>query len=129
MLLLGAYMQHFITFLVDNWKIILEIFILILSVVVFIVRKPTNKVVSGLMENLYQWCIEAIEQVETEGNLKGTDKLYRAVELVSLNMSFVYPDLKSSAYSFIIHSIIEEILNTPTKKGGFGREKETLKKS
>lgn len=128
MLLLGDYMQHFITFLVDNWKIILEIFILILSVVVFIVRKPTNKVVSGLFENLYKWCIDAIEQVEIEASAKGINKLYRACEIVSHYMSVNYPDLKPINYYFVIQQIIEEILNTPTKKGGFGREKEIVKK-
>ena len=128
MLLLVSYMQHFVRFLVDNWYILLEIFLLLLSVVFFILKKPTNKVVSGLFENLYNWCIDGIKQAEIHGDTS-SHKLFLACQYVLQLIRANYPDLKAEKYEFIIQSLIENILSTPTKKGGCGREKEVIKKS
>lgn len=114
-------MKHFITFLVENWYLILQVFLTILAFIILLIKKPTNKVVSGLFENLYSWCISAIKVAEETG-LSGKDKLSSALANVLQNCSVHYPELDSKKYTAFIIKIIESILETPTKKGGYGRE-------
>lgn len=106
-------MQEVYRFICAHWETILSILLTIGSVIVFILRK---KPVNALLYDLTEACIMAVKVVELT-ELKGLDKLNKAVEIVNKYITIHYPDLDINNYRSIIVSIIENILSTPQKKG------------
>lgn len=107
-------MQEVFNFVLANWRLVLEVVLLIVSVVIFIVKK---KPVNALLEILMSKCLEAVLYVEHLPGIKGEEKLSAAVAFVSDEMLKLYPDIDIMRYKRTIVSFIELILKTPQKKG------------
>lgn len=114
-------MQLFVTFLVEHWQLILSGLLAVISVVVAILRK---KPVNSLDAEIYKLVVNAILKTEAEDFDDPKIKLAYAVQLVLDWLRVKYPGLDAKRYASMITYRIEEILYTPTKKGGLGREQE-----
>ena len=106
-------MKDLFNWIITNYRFVLEVVILIISVVVFILRKRNYSSVEG---DIFSLCIKAVNYIEgTE--LKGTDKLDAAVMMVINELSKMYPKADCGVYFNFVASVIEKILSTPQKKG------------
>lgn len=101
-----------LTFLEAHWELILHIVLLLVSSVLFIVRK---KPVTSFYAELITWSIGAVSLAEMTG-LKGSEKMNYAVGIVFDQIHAKYPELDFSKYRHDICCIIEAILSTPQKK-------------
>ena len=105
-------MQEVFNFIISHYEAILSVLTLIISVVVFIIRK---KPVSDVQSIIYAGCIQAIKLAEA-GDKKGKDKLDAAVMYVAQYLNDYYPSLDTGKYLNYIAGVIEVILSTPQKK-------------
>lgn len=105
-------------FIKDNWKLILEIVVLIVSVVMFIVRKKPVKVVDTIKQSICTWLPGIVSAAEGSG-LKGQDKLKYAIDLLYnvFVSDYLTRDEFDNKYLSFVTSQIEAILATPQKKG------------
>ena len=110
--------MNVLNFIKENWKLILEIVVLLVSVVMFIIRKKPVKVVDTLKQTICAFLPGIITVAESSG-LKGEDKLKYAIDL--LYKVFVKDYLTreefDNKYLSFVKSQIEAILSTPQKKG------------
>lgn len=112
-----------IDFLVKYWPLLADGFILILSIVLFILskhKKISSSIVSDAISYIYRILPELIKATEQLG-LVGSEKkeiVLRAILDVLAN--FLHRSLTSDEeiqYRMRFSDAIEEILSTPTKKG------------
>lgn len=106
-------MQEVYNFISSHYELIISGITLIISVVMFIIRK---KPITDIYSQLYAWCIAAVNITE-KTNLKGQDKLFYAKDIVFNFIKDKYPKLSADYYNHVISVIIEQILATPQKKG------------
>lgn len=102
-------------FFVENWRLILEVILVITSAVVFILRKKPVKVIDTLKEmvvRLLPYCIQQAENTELKGDGKKVFALNLLVELLK-DSGF---DVSGDLYKFAGEQL-EVILSTPQKKG------------
>lgn len=112
----------FLNFLRDNWKVILEVLLLVISFMIIVFRKKTKVIIpesvtSKLFCNLPVW----IDQVEEligpgKGDKKLQEVLKKALYFVCNETGIAMAELPASFSSYIIEQI-ESILSTPQKKG------------
>lgn len=106
-------MDDILNFIVTNYRLIIEVVILIISVVVFILRK---KPVSDILSQLYGWIIVGVNNAE-KTDLKGADKLDHVVTFVMTAFHDKYGQSAKLPCSIAyIEFLIESILSTPQKK-------------
>lgn len=106
-------MQDLYNFICAHYEAIISFVLIIISVVVFILRK---KPVDSILSSIFISAVQAVVVAETT-DLKGLEKLNYAVGLVEANLKQNYPDLKVRSYYGFIVKVIEDILSTPQKKG------------
>ena len=107
-------MQDLYNFICAHYETIISVVLTIISVVVFILRK---KPLNDVSTNLYKWCIEAINSVESSNIDGSSHKLNTAIRLVRYAFERYYIGYNFSNYEKIAESYIESILSTPQKKG------------
>lgn len=107
-------MQEVFKWLLQYWRIVLEVVLLIASVVILIIKK---KPVNTIMEALIELCISGVLYAERVPGIKGDQKLEEAISYVNDKLLETYPDLDISRYRGTIKACIELILKTPQKKG------------
>ena len=106
-------MKEVLHFILENYRLIIEICVAILWIVLLIVKK---KPVNSIIEILDHACLLAIQDAE-KTELKGKEKLTYAIELVCRWLQDRYPKLDFKRYLPLIENTIEIILSTPQKKG------------
>lgn len=114
-------MNGFINFISTNYRLILEVVLLIVSVVIFILRKKPVEVTKTIMELIYTLVPQEINSYERfYGSGHGTEKKKSVVDFVlaEIERKYALNDAQRSFYTSLIKSVIEEILSTPQKKGG-----------
>ena len=111
-------MQDILNFIITNKRLILEVVILIISVVVFILRKKPIKFTDSVKTELIYWLPSAIIQAEKSG-LKGEEKYVCCLEwlykFMCLENSMLFDEFLQQYESFLGPQI-EAILSTPQKK-------------
>ena len=99
----------------NYWKEIISVVLFIASVVIALVRK---KPVSDVISYIYEYCIEATKIAEsTSKSLHNLNKKEYAIEIVKDRLKKVFPNIDSFKYTNLISAFIEDILETPQKKG------------
>lgn len=112
----------FLNFLRDNWKVILEVLLLVISFMIIVFRKKTkiiipDSVLSELYANLPNWIDQAEELVGPgKGDRKLQEVLKKALYFLCNEIGIAMADIPASLSSHIIEQI-EAILSTPQKKG------------
>lgn len=119
-------MQEFSKFLVDNWRIILDIVVLISSIIFFILKKKPLKVVDSVKSIIIEALPTIINRVENykdifdpSRKLSGEEKL----QMVVHSCQSIMVDecgIKEEDLCFYTSNLIqwiEDILSTPQKKG------------
>ena len=103
-------------FLRQHYKIIVYACLLLLSIILFIVRKRPNKIIDTIAEKLYSLLPLFIRYAEDKyGAGHGSDKKSYVLDLVK--EWFASEKLEFTDYYFKLCSMfIEQILNTPEKK-------------
>lgn len=105
-------------FLIDNWRIIAELVLLVGSTVLFIVRKKPVKVIDTLKETIVRLLPALINTAECMEGLKGEAKLKAVIdELVLILKELGYGDDIIVQYLAFAKEQVEVILTTPQKKG------------
>lgn len=107
-------MQEIFNFCLENWRLLVSVTSLTISIVICCLRK---RPLTDIYTMLGQWCLTAVNLAE-KTTYKGQEKLDFAKGIVFKIFSDTYPDLKVSNYEKSIEIIIETILTTPQKKGG-----------
>lgn len=111
-------MEQIGAFIVDNWKIILEVVLLIASTIFFIVKKKPTKVVDTVQEHILRSLIYLITKAEIEfGAGHGEKKKEFVVSTLLDTLHQIYPDIDVRKYISFIEQHLEWILATPQKKG------------
>ena len=106
-----------INFIKENWKLILEVLLLLVSVIMFLVRKKPVKVVDTLKETIVRILPALIVLAEKQDGLKGSDKLKFVLdELKKVLTDLGYGDEILSQYLPFAAEQVEVILSTPQKK-------------
>jgi len=111
--------MDFVKFLVDYWEYISIALLVILDVVILIVKRIKFNV--ELPSNSYEQLVQLVNEAEVQfGSGHGSEKLQYVVKKYfqqnNISCLMNVPLLK------YVRNIVEIILSTPTKKGGFGRE-------
>lgn len=108
-------MQEIFNFIRENWQVIVSVITLIVSVVIAIVRK---KPVTDIYSHILAWTIQAVKIAENTG-LKGDEKLdYALGFIVEAFHSYYGKDTKLPCSLAYIENLVEQVLDTPQKKGG-----------
>ena len=106
------------TFLIENWRLLLECALVLVSSVLFIVRKKPVKVVDTLKEVIVRILPALINAAELKDGIKGKDKLaYVLAQLKEVLRSMNYGDDIVDQYLPFATEQVEIILSTPQKKG------------
>lgn len=104
-------------FIKENWMFILEIAVLLVSVIMFIVRKKPVKVVDTLKEVIVRLLPALICLAENQEGLKGSDKLKFVLdELKKVLTDLGYDGDVQAQYLPFAAEQVEVILSTPQKK-------------
>lgn len=104
-------------FIKENWQLILEVAVLVVSVVMFLVRKKPVKVVDSLKEVIVRILPALIVMAENQDGLKGSDKLKFVLdELKKVLTELGYSGDVLSQYLPFAAEQVEVILSTPQKK-------------
>ncbi len=114
-------MEEFVVFLRDNWKFLVEILLLVISVIICLVKRTKinipGSVISDLLIKIPSWINEAEQEI---GVGKGQEKLKyvfsKAVDFLHEVMDLSTADIIRYYGENLICSI-EDILSTPQKKG------------
>ena len=103
-------------FLIENWRLLLEAACLIVSFVLFLVRKKPVKVLDTIKEFVVRLLPGLINAAEMT-TLSGADKKkYVLEELVKVLKEFGYCDEVITQYLPFASDQVEVILSTPQKK-------------
>lgn len=106
-----------INFIKENWRLIVEVVVLIASVVMFIVRKKPVKVVDTLKEIIVRILPALINLAEIQDGLKGEDKaLFVLQKVKEALLDLGYGDDVVNQYLPFASEQLEIILTTPQKK-------------
>lgn len=104
--------MNLVDFLVAYWRYISIAIVVILDVLILLLKR--NKVIDP---SLFAKVVTAVmDAEEIFGSGEGQEKLNYVIEKVNQESVVKYS-------SGVIKHITELVLSTPTKKGGFGREK------
>lgn len=107
-------MQEIFNFLLQYWKPIVGVILVLVSFLLTLVRKKPINVVNGFDEDLARWVRNAINAVEALSGLSSQEKLNRAVDMVLEKIGTYYPKcLENSYLRTVIEIEIEETLKTP----------------
>ena len=108
-----------IEFLKENWKLILEIVVLLASVIFFVVKKKPLKLVDGVKSRIVKFLPAIIKCVEKDSKGKGAEKMAEALSMVHILLyeDFDMNEEDVSQYDQFVIDRIEDILSTPQKKG------------
>ena len=104
-------METFLNFLVKYWQYISVALVVIFEFILMVIKKKPQVFDNSLTADLVE-LIKIAEERFGEGH--GVDKLSYVVEEASKKHSSIPPQ--------VISFFVDSILNTPTKKGGLGRE-------
>lgn len=108
-------MSGVINFLIQNWRLIVEIICAIIALVLFICRKKPVKVLDTVKECISRLLPYVIKEAE-KTDLKGEDKMVFALQtLYALLKDFGYEEVYNN-YRDFAREQIELILSTPQKK-------------
>lgn len=113
-------MNQVLDFIVENWKLILTILMLVIAFILALVRKkPKSDIISYVRSRLADFLPLAINEVETPGSGEYKKKLVTnlALKLVVDIYGRVLTDDETNFYTSIIENMIEKFLETPQKKG------------
>lgn len=119
-------MQEFGKFIVDNWKIILEVILLILSVVLFILKKKPVKVVDSVktfivraLPTFINSAEKYVDVFEPTRKITGEEKMRMVLHDCYTFMidELGVPQEDLCIYTSWLREAIEDILDTPQKKG------------
>lgn len=106
-------MSEVINFLSDNWKVIIEIVVLLTTIILWIIRKKPVQVVDTLKETIVRllpYCINTAESAP-----KG-EKLAACLAVLSQVLADMGIELNDDYKKFALEQV-EVILSTPQKKG------------
>ena len=107
-------MQEVFNFIFRHLETILTCTLIVLSIILLIVRK---KPVSSVLGHIYAIATQCICNVEDAGIVGSNAKKQLCIKLVKEMLKIQFPDIDADRYDGIIGDIIENILNTPHKKG------------
>lgn len=105
----------------ENWKLIVELLVLVTTLVLYIVRKRPVKVVDTIKEIICRLLPFAITEAE-KTDLKGDDKKNYAIEVLAKVLCEMDLDFTTD-YQRFAGEQLEVILSTPQKKGMVRDEK------
>ena len=106
-------MQEVFNFISRHYELIISVITLIISVVIFIVRKkPINSVYS----RIWSLAVSSIQITEAQCHGSSKDKLSYCLDLIYSALLKEYPNLDITRYEIFIKCAIEIILSTPQKK-------------
>lgn len=110
-----------IDFIVKNWRLIVELVLLLASIVLLIVKKKPLKLVDSVKTMIISYLPEVINRVEAYCKQRGfssKDKLRMAVFIIQdyLVSNFGLTESELPLYTDFIIGHIESILSTPQKK-------------
>lgn len=103
-------MQEIFNFLLQYWKPILGLILVLVSFLLALVRK---KPASNIVALIYQYAYDAVCDVEDSSVIGATQKLECAIEIVKKMLKAHYPDLNVECYFKIIVCAIEQFLKAP----------------
>ena len=110
-------MKMLIVFLQENWRLLLEASLVLVSTILFIVRKRPVKVVDTLKEIIVRVLPSLICAAERT-DLKGSDKMkWLLDELAKVLRELNYGDDVIAQYLPFAMDQVELILSCPQKKG------------
>lgn len=110
-----------IEFILENWKFLLEIFLLVLSFFLLLLKKKAkividDKVLASLFREIPVWISEA-EDIYSSGN--GENKFLfvcnKALQYIADSLSISIKEIPGSLI-LEIKEMIEDVLSTPIKK-------------
>lgn len=111
-------MQEIGKFLVDNWKIILDVVLMAFSIVFFLVKKKPVVVVDEVRTHVLRSLVYLIKKAEKEfGAGHGEDKFDFVMDSLMETLHRCYPDIDPMTYYNFAEQYLEYILETPQKKG------------
>ena len=104
-------------FVINNWRDLLSAACMLVSLILFIVRKKPFKVVDSLREVIVRLLPALINNAETKSELKGEQKMSCVVdELVLILQDLGYGSEVINQYLPFAREQVEVILSTPQKK-------------
>lgn len=106
-------------FLRNNWKVIVEIVVLLTTIILWIIRKRPVQVVDTLKETIIRLLPYCIRMAESQP--KG-EKLAYCLTLLVQTLKDLGVELNDDYKAFAIEQV-EIILSTPQKKGATSDEK------
>lgn len=108
-----------VDFLRDNWQYISAGLVVLLDILILIFKRRL-KVNYTLPSSWYPDLIDIVSEAEDVfGAGHGSEKLHYVKQRMKARIGLKYND---GVLDFMIGEFVERILNTPTKKGGCGRE-------
>lgn len=108
-------MQKVLDFIIQNWRLIVEIVFVLVALVLFICKKKPVKVLDTVKECISRLLPYVIKEAE-KTDLKGEDKMVFALQtLYALLKDFGYEEVYNN-YRDFAREQIELILSTPQKK-------------
>lgn len=112
----------FLDFLRDNWKVLVEVLLLVISLLIIVFRKKTKiNIPESLIVELYNlipcWINRAEQEIGAgSGDLKFQYVLKCATLFICNQLGFSVSDIPQKLI-LSITSQIEDVLSTPHKKG------------
>lgn len=107
-----------IEILKENWKLILEVVVLLASIIFFIVKKKPVKVIDSLKTAIMRILPILINEAEEKfGAGNGAEKNKFVLQSVIDDLKVTQPGVDVNFYLPFIRKFIEDILSTPQKKG------------
>lgn len=104
-------------FIVENWRLIIEIISLIVVVIFFFLKKKPYKVVDAIPDMIYFVLPSAINRAEKiYGSGDGETKRNFVINVVIDYIHDRWPDVNAYDYYDFISARLEDILSTPKKK-------------
>ena len=104
-----------IDFILEHWRAIFDLVVLLIAVILFIVKKKPVKVIDSVTDFLYKLLPALINKVERPG--EGEQKKNEVISLALYFLSQSFPGVDVNQYVSLIEKIIEAYLSTPNKKG------------
>lgn len=109
--------MNFYTFIVDNWKLILEGVLLLVSFILFLIKKKPNQIIDPICEQIICMLPTFIQEAEKRFKESGSgpEKLQMVFDLVGF--WFEQHEYKfTEFYKQFVLKYVEEILLCPQKK-------------
>lgn len=107
-------MTGIVNFLLDNWRMIVEIIILVVSLVVWLIKKKPNiNEIDNILLKVFEKLPEWINSAETlkGAEVKKTLVMESVKKFIKEQFSVILPD----SYINMIGCYVESILSTPQK--------------